>query len=503
MGALGVLVFMLTAAAPMQHAKAPVSGPAVREEDVLKIVRAHFEQSGRTTPSDEPALSRAALTLAKKAIDTSAEEAAGLLSVTDAVSRQGGWDPSPLALFIKAPADGLLKAVQDQQWADEPLDVMGVGLAIEGRQASLCVLLSKRRLELKPFARSHKKPVEKPQRLCAALRAPLTTATIYVTRPRGDVDEVPMKAGHDEHCGNVTFPQMGRSAVEVLARGPSGPEVAALFFVDVGLTNAEDERVFVEPATAAKARSEISSRINSLRLSQRVPALGSDAALDTIAQSYAQRMASENFFAHIAPDGSDLKGRLTKGGYLYTSAGENLGSSSGSLAAHFGIEHSPGHRKNLLEPGFQMLGVGIAKRSDGVTVVVEVLATPLNDGGENPLAATYQAINQVRSRKKLTPLATSAVLEALAQAHAREALKQQTPKVELLGGEPLHSKVFKALDDVKSASVDVYVTESANVVPESKNLGDEKNQLVGAGMVRGDSEKFGSNKFWVVVIYAH
>jgi hypothetical protein len=173
------------------------------------------------------------------------------------------------------------------------------------------------------------------------------------------------------------------------------------------------------------------------------------------------------------------------------------------LAAHFGIEHSPGHRKNLLEPGFTCLGVGIAKRADGVTIVTEVLTTPLSDGGENPVAMTYKALNQNRSRKKLRPLTPNAVLEALAQAHAKEALKREQPKVELPGVPSLSEKVFHALDDVKFSSVDVYVTESATVAPESKNVGDEKNSLVGVGMVRGDSEKFGANKFWVVIIYAH
>ncbi len=485
-------------------AAAPQKAAAVREEEVLHVVREHFERTGRSTPADDPALNRAAAALATKALRTSADEAAGLLSVTEAVSRQGGWDPSPLALFIKAPAEALLKAVEGQQWGDEPVDSMGVGLVLEGRQASLCILLAHRRVELKPFTRSHKKPQDKRQRLCATLLPPLTTAVLYVTRPKGDVDELPMKLEHSgEWCGAIPFPQVGRSAVEVLARGPAGPEVAALFFVEVGVSSDEDERVFVEPSSPAKARTEILARVNSLRLSQKIGVLSPDPALDDIAQRYAERMAKEGFFAHVAPDGSDLRSRLTRGNYLFTAAGENLGSSSGPLASHFGIEHSPGHRKNLLEPGFQSLGVGIAKRDDGLTIVAEVLTTPLNDGGDNPVALTYQALNQSRSRKKLPPLTANAVLEALAQEHAREALKREQPKVDLPGVSPLSERVFKALEDVKYSSVDVYVTESATVAPESKNLGDEKNALVGVGMVRGDSERFGANKFWVVVIYAH
>lgn len=477
---------------------------AVGTDAVLHLIRERFERTGRSTPVDDPALSRAAAALATKALRTSSDHAAGLLSVTEAVSYQNGWDPSPLALFIKAPVDELLKALGQQAWADDPIDFVGVGLVTEGRQASLCVLLSRRRLELEPFARSHRKPPT-PQRLCATLAPPLTTATVYVTRPRGDVDEIAMAAEKGRWCAFVPFSHVGRSAVELLARGPAGPEVAALFFVDVGSIAGEDEHLVIEPTTVPEARSEIVARINSLRRSQKLSAVAADLELDAVAQAYADRMATEGFFAHVSPDGSTLEARLVKAGYRYNAAGENLGSSSGPLAAHFGIEHSPGHRKNLLEPGFERVGVGIGtpKHPNAPTVVTEVLATPLIEGIENPVSLAYQALNQTRSRKKLPPLAPNAVLEALAQHHAREALKRDQPKVDLPGVTPLHERVFQALDEVKSASVDVYVTASASVAPESKQLGDATNSMVGVGLVRGDSARFGANKYWVVVIYAH
>ena len=74
--------------------------------------------------------------------------------------------------------------------------------------------------------------------------------------------------------------------------------------------------------------------------------------------AYAKRMAYELFFAHVAPDGTDVRARLKAASYRYQSAGENLGMASGPLAAHFGIEHSPGHRRNLMEPCYTVAGVG-------------------------------------------------------------------------------------------------------------------------------------------------
>ncbi len=484
-----------------------LAAPAtVSEADVMQVVRERFERTGRTTPTDDAGLNRAALALAKKALRTSAEEAAGLLSTTEALSREGAWDASPIALFIKTPVEQLLDEVRKQEWpdqSDQVIDSMGVGLVVEGRQASLCVLMAQRRLELKPFARRYKKAPARPPRLCATLLGALTSATVFVTRPKGDVDEIEMVSTRGEWCADVPIRQVGRSAIEVLARGPKGPEVAALFFVDVGVSADETDRAFVEPTTTEHARAAVLARVNLLRLSQKFASLEPDPTLDAIAQKYAERMATEAFFGHVAPDGSDLKGRLLEGKYLYTGAGENLGSSSGPLAAHFGIEHSPAHRKNLLDPHFRKLGVGLAKRENGITILTEVLATPLEDGAENPVALTYQALNQVRAKKKLPALTANSVLEALAQEHAREALKREQPNVQLNGVPPLSDRVFKALEDVKAVAVDVYVTQSAAIAPESKNVVDLRNSMVGVGIARGDTEKFGPNRFWVVVIYGH
>jgi uncharacterized protein YkwD len=305
-------------------------------------------------------------------------------------------------------------------------------------------------------------------------------------------------------CATLAFPSVGRHAVEVLARGPRGPEVAALFFVDVGHVGQTDDHTLAEPATDAEARARLLVRINALRLKLGLAPLSADAALDAVAQAWADRLAAENFFTHVAPDGSDLKGRLSAAGYRFASAGENLGASSGPLAAHFGIEHSPGHRKNLLEPGHRRLGVGLAKRSDGLTVVVEVLATPLvdPDTAADPLKAAYAAIAAERVRKHLPPLRVSAALEGLAQGHARAALEAQLPKAALPGQPKLHDRVFAVMEDAQAVSVDVFISDSPQLIVDSRNLSAPRNTVVGVGLARGPSEKYGDDRYWVVVIYA-
>lgn len=480
-----LLLLSLLAAAPTQA-------------EVERTVRDRFEAVGRTAPPFDPALGRAAEELARRALGHGVEDAASLVRVTAALSRQGAWDPNPVVVALRAGTDQLGKELEKQDLGHEPITHVGVGLALGPERSAAIILLSRRRIELGAFARAHPRPVSA-QRLCGTLAEGLDGAELFVTRPLGAVERLPLSAG-PQRCAEVSFAAPGRHAVEVLASGPRGPEVAALFFVDVGRVSTDADEAVPEPEDPKSARALLLTRINALRLQLGAAPVQLDAELDAVAQAWAQRLAAEGFFSHVAPDGSTLKQRLQARGYRYVAAGENLGLSSGPLAAHFGIEHSPGHRNNLLETSHRRLGIGLTQRPDGLTVLVEVLAAPGEAEEKDPLAAAYGAIAAERKRRKLRALEPSAVLEGLAQAHAREALARDLPKAELPGAPRLHERAFELVDELGAVSVDVLVSDSPRL-GESKNLVAPGNKLVGVGLVRGDSAKYGKGRYWIVVLY--
>lgn len=479
-------------------------GPPSLEQQATSRVRERFETAGRSLPNEDPRLVAAARVLARMALDRSASDAAGLLAVTEAISNAGGWDASPTAILIKAAPGQLLEELSRQKsLANEAASVMGVGLVEDGPRAALCVLLGQRKFELEPVSRRFKK-LPKEVQVCGTLSPPLETAELFVTHPSGAVSRFPMTASSRGLCGSFRPAGEGRSAVEVLGRGPRGPEVAALFFLDVGAATASADVHVMEPTTLAEGRKAVLARVNGLRRTMALEPVKQDPALDAIAQAYAGRLATEGFFAHVDPAGGDLKGRLKAAKYRFQAAGENLGASSGPLAAHFGIEHSPGHRLNLLEADHRAMGIGITRREeDGLTVLVEVLAAPLDDGGGDPVGVVYRAIDEQRLKRALGPLKRHPVLEALAQEHARRCLARDVLKAELGDGRKLHEKVFESLTDAKEASIDLAIVDAPSLIPASKNLGDPRYTAVGVGLVRGDSERYGADKLWLVVIYAN
>lgn len=466
-----------------------------------RTVRDRFEAVGRSAIPIDPALSRAADELARRALTHGVEDATGLLRVTAAISRQSAWDPNPVVVALRASTEKIAEELAKQDLGNEPSTHVGLGLAVGPERSAVIVLLARRHMDLESFPRAFPKPVGE-QKLCGTLREPLQTAELFVTRPDGAVERLPMVASKGQVCGTVDFRTAGRHAVEVLGTGPRGPEVAALLFVDIGTVRADAEDALPEPPDPKTARAVLTSRINALRLQMGLVAVKYDPELEGVAQAWAQRIATENFFSHVAPDGSNLKQRLTAVGYKFTAAGENLGLSSGPLAAHFGIEHSPGHRNNLLEGTHRRLGLGLAKRSDGLVVLVEVLAAPTEEVAEgDPLASVYASIAAERKRRKLPPMKVSPVLESLAQAHVRDALAKDIPKAELPGKAKLHQRAFDLMEELASVSVDVFVADSPRLGAESKNLAVADNSVVGVGLVKGDSERFGPGRYWIVVIY--
>lgn len=482
---------------------APV--PAL-EKAARQHVLSQFERLGRKNPEADAALDRAAQLLAERALAKNAAAAAELVALTQAISLAGAADPPPRALVLRgAPREEPWRELKGRSdLASEAATHLGLSVLEDGAHTAIVVLLAERKATLEPFPRRFPQPVP-PRPLCTTLAPHLYKMELYVTRPKGDVDRLAGAESGGRHCASVGFGLPGRHTVEVLARGDKGPEVAALFFVQVGPEEKEPfGRATPEPRGIAEGRQAVLSAINALRLSFGAEPLAPDPELDAAAQAYAERMAKEDFFAHVSPDGTDLRKRLAARGYRYASAGENLGLASGPLAAHFGIEHSPGHRKNTLDPAFSVAGIGIAQKSDRQVVLVEYYAHPVAGAaqGRTPLEVAYAAINEARVRAGLKALARSPELEVLAAEHAGRALSMDVAKIELPGVPRIHDRIFDARADIARAAADFFVADSPGLITDSRNLGDKANALVGVGLVRGDSLKHGKSRFWIVVIYA-
>ncbi len=105
--------------------------------------------------------------------------------------------------------------------------------------------------------------------------------------------------------------------------------------------------------------------------------------LNSAAQTKAQHMIANNYWAHIAPDGTSPWYFIGVSNYAYVRAGENLAYGFATSADVLtGWMNSPSHRSNVLDAKFKDVGFGIAngKNFQGGqnTVVVAIYGDPKN-----------------------------------------------------------------------------------------------------------------------------
>ncbi len=78
-----------------------------------------------------------------------------------------------------------------------------------------------------------------------------------------------------------------------------------------------------------------------------------------IARAYSKDMFTRRYFSHVSPEGRDVGDRLQAAGIAYQEAGENLAYAPDVPTAHLGLMESVGHRKNILNPDFHRVGIGV------------------------------------------------------------------------------------------------------------------------------------------------
>lgn len=121
---------------------------------------------------------------------------------------------------------------------------------------------------------------------------------------------------------------------------------------------------FNHSAYAAYASNIAVGDLNSLSNQERTNAglapLNLNSQLSAAAYAKANHMIANNYWAHIAPDGTAAWSFITAAGYQYTSAGENLAKDfSTSSGVVSGWMASPTHRANLLSSTYNDVGYAV------------------------------------------------------------------------------------------------------------------------------------------------
>lgn len=99
--------------------------------------------------------------------------------------------------------------------------------------------------------------------------------------------------------------------------------------------------------------------VNKARVEAGLTPLRSDSALTQLARLYGEDMFRRGYFSHYNPEGKSPFDRMESAGITYTYAGENLALAPNVDLAMQGLMNSPGHRKNILSPNYNKVGIGV------------------------------------------------------------------------------------------------------------------------------------------------
>ena len=195
----------------------------------------------------------------------------------------------------------------------------------------------------------------------------------------------------------------------------------------------------------ADFRIQLLNLINNDRKNAGLQTISLDAPLNNLAQLHSEDMVNRNYFGHVNPDGQTPDDRrITLG--IQTAVGENLAQSPTVLYTHYGLMRSGIHRKNIMDPKWTMVGIGIAQNSSQLFSTEEFSTNPLTEidliGIENRI---LEKINGVRSAKGIPLIEMDAALSSTADSWSAKMAVQKFFAFVSPDGESLSDVVQKQM----------------------------------------------------------
>ena len=167
--------------------------------------------------------------------------------------------------------------------------------------------------------------------------------------------------------------------------------------------------VLVLGATAAAQQTsqekQLFEALNKSRQEAGQPALEWDERLAQPARQHSKLMAESNQLGHSLKGEPPVAERLAATGIRFNRSGENVGYNSDFNDLHRAWMESSGHRENILNPNFTVVGIGIAQGDDGLYYATQDFAHALaQHTAEQAEDLVAQAINELRQKERHSPL---------------------------------------------------------------------------------------------------
>lgn len=149
--------------------------------------------------------------------------------------------------------------------------------------------------------------------------------------------------------------------------------------------------------TAAEA--QLVSLINQARTERGLQPLTADPRLTQAARKHTELMVQHGALSHQFPGEPGLQQRFANEGLPSDREGENVDLDQDPDSAHEELMHSPPHRRNILDPDYNVVGVGVIRKGENI-YTTEDFARRLPEMSEHQAESELQAtINRYESAR--------------------------------------------------------------------------------------------------------
>ncbi|OAQ40762.1 hypothetical protein A5893_07435 [Pedobacter psychrophilus] len=153
-----------------------------------------------------------------------------------------------------------------------------------------------------------------------------------------------------ENLDNHISPDISNQVKKSISKLTIEPESDDTIFLHFTVKNAKANENF---------ENHLYVLVNQERKKAGVPLLERDTALRNVAREHSDDMFKKGYFSHINLENETPFDRIKQHQIKYLTAGENLALAQTVDIAHTGLMNSPGHKKNILNPKFRKIGIGI------------------------------------------------------------------------------------------------------------------------------------------------
>src|SRR5215472_4920401 len=129
-----------------------------------------------------------------------------------------------------------------------------------------------------------------------------------------------------------------------------------------------------------------------------------DAKMAEAAQAHSRRLADHRALSHQFAGEPELTHRVGETGARFSAVAENVAVADDAEEAHLALMNSPGHRANILDPQYNVVGIAAAKAGNHLYVTEDFARVVPSYSQREFREGVIAAFNRMRLAHRLGPI---------------------------------------------------------------------------------------------------